>query len=278
MTSPGSPAAICSTPATPVITHASVDLSVGEAVELIAAAAVRASGSRRTSSSPGSSFAPARGRWRWSGSCAELARPGARPSGRQGSSSCVTRIVDLLPGRAVICGRYPPDPGPPSGRPHAVPGQALWLAATGRAFLAAFIELVRVKRRHRPDRPGPGTVLPGAGCAACETGSAHRPRMSSMGSAARGCRRCVTRLIRRRPVDPAAAGADAAALAETVLFWSGGRKATGAGDPRRAERPHGRPAEPPPAGTGRRPSAPRRPTPATRPLAGGRRSHPWPGW
>ena len=37
MTSPGSPAPTCWIAATPVITHASVDLRVGEAVELIAA-------------------------------------------------------------------------------------------------------------------------------------------------------------------------------------------------------------------------------------------------
>ena len=52
------------------------------------------------------------------------ARPGPRPSGRQG---VLPRHSHRRPatGRAVVRGRYPPDPGPASGRPLPVPGQAL---------------------------------------------------------------------------------------------------------------------------------------------------------
>jgi len=136
-------------PATPVFTHASVDLSVGEAVELIAALR---SGYR---------FSPNEfksGRFlRGPRSGEALDRFLAALRGRahvhrvDKEYFLVTRIIDLfLAEPSYAAGtRLSQDHRP----------AALALHRVGRstgyewgAFLAAFVELVRMKRRHPPDR------------------------------------------------------------------------------------------------------------------------------
>lgn len=135
--------------ATPVITHASVDLGVGEAAELIAA----------LRSGFGCSLSELKsGRFlRGPGAAEALDRFLAALAGRahvqlvDKEFFLVTRIVDL----------FLAEPSYGSGtrltqddRPAAL---ALYRAGRSAgpgwdAFLAAFVALVRVKRRHEPDR------------------------------------------------------------------------------------------------------------------------------
>ena len=110
-------------PASPLITHASVDVCVGQAVELIRSLRSRfllmpsefKSGQFLRNPAAGEALewflAALRGR--------------AHVHLVDKEYFLVTRIVDLLLGRAVVRGRYPPDPGPASGRRHPVSGQAL---------------------------------------------------------------------------------------------------------------------------------------------------------
>src|SRR5262249_51255824 len=136
-------------PATPLITHASVDLSVGEAVGLIAAlrAGFRCSPNEFKS-----------GQFLRSPKAGEaLEWLLAALSGRahvhlvDKEYFLVTRIIDLfLAEPSYAAGtRLTQDQRPP----------ALTVYRAGRSggrdwsvFLAAFVELVRIKRRHRPDR------------------------------------------------------------------------------------------------------------------------------
>ena len=111
-------------------------------------------------------------------------RPGARPPDRQG---VLPRHPDRRPaaGRAVVRGRHPPGPGPPSGRSRLVPGQALGRRRLGR--------LPRGVRRPGPDQAAAsgspdrasGSSRPGTRW--YDTGSARRPRPSSTGSARPTC-------------------------------------------------------------------------------------------
>ena len=171
-------------PATPVITHASVDLCVGEAVELIAALR---SGFR---CSPNEFKSGQFLRGPSAGEALEWFL--AALSGRahvhlvDKEYFLVTRIVDLfLAEPSYAAGTRLTQDHRPAALDR-VPGPAL-----GRSRLGC---LPRGLRRAGPDQaaasagsPGRGTVLPGAGRAGTETGSARRPRMSSTGSAGPRC-------------------------------------------------------------------------------------------
>lgn len=207
-------------PATPMITHASVDLRVGEAVELLAAL---------------------RSRFRFSPNEFKSGRFLRNPRAAQAQEwfvaaldgrahihlvdkeyFLVTRIVDLLltePSYAAGT-RLTRDQRP----------AALAVYRAGRsagsdwgAFLAAFVELVRIKRGHRPDHRALERFF--------RTRDAvlrHRPDARAEDVLA-GLSRTRVRAVLARltggdrsippPLEPLLP-----ALAETVLFWSGGRR------------------------------------------------------
>jgi hypothetical protein len=207
-------------PVTPVITHASVDLCVGEAVGLIAALR---SGFR---------FSPREFK---SGQFLRSPNAGealewflAALSGRahvhlvDKEYFLVTRIVDLLLAEPSYAAgtRLTQDHRP----------AALSLYRAGRSagsgwgvFLAAFVELVRIKRRHRPDRR------------ALERFFQARDALvrDGLGSQAEGVldglsRTRVWAVLTRLSDDdrsiPPPLEPMLPALAETVLFWSGGQR------------------------------------------------------
>ncbi|MET8154425.1 hypothetical protein ACIBSW_38610 [Actinoplanes sp. NPDC049668] len=207
-------------PATPVITHASVDLSVAEAVALIAA--LRSGWvhspsefkSGRFLRGPNAGAAPA-----WF--LAELTGR-AHVHVVDKEYYLVTRIVDLfLAEPSYAAGtRLTQDHRPAAlslyraGRP-AGPGWA--------ALLAAFVDLVRTKRRHRPDHRSferffqardalvrGGLPAPAAGV----LDGLSRPRVWAV----------LTRLSDDDRSIPPPLEPMLPALAETVLFWSGGRR------------------------------------------------------
>jgi hypothetical protein len=200
-------------PATPVITHASVDLGLGEAVDLIAA--LRS----RFRSSP---YEIKSGRFLRSPGAVEALewlltalRGRAHVHLVDKEFFLVTRVVDLflaepsyVAGTRLTQGRRP---------------AALRLYRAGRsagrdwaAFLAAFVEVVRIKRRHPPDAEAfarffaardalaPDAVLDGLS----------RERVWSV----------LTRLSDDDRSIPPPLEPLLPALAETVLFWSGGTR------------------------------------------------------
>ena len=206
-------------PATPVITHASVDLAVGEAVDLLAAP--RSGRSPLTELKSGQFL-------RGPGSGAALQGFLAALGGRahvhlvDKEYFLVTRIVDL----------FLAEPSYGAGtrltadqRPAAL---ALYRARrrAGRdwgVFLAAFVDLARTKRRHEPDpelvrrffRARDALVRDGLGAPAeAVLGGLDRPRVWDV----------LTRLIDEDPSIPPPLEPMLPALAETVLFWSGGRR------------------------------------------------------
>jgi hypothetical protein len=207
-------------PATPVITHASVDLCVGEAVGLIAALR---SGFRCSPNEFKS------GQFLRSPKAGEALEwfPAAL-SGRahvhlvDKEYFLVTRIVDLfLAEPSYAAGtRLTQDHRP----------AALSLYRTRRSagcdwgvFLAAFVELVRIKRRHRPDRRAlerffqarDALVRDGLGAQAEGVlDGLSRTRVWAVLTMLSDDDRSIP-----PPLEPMLP-----ALAETVLFWSGGQR------------------------------------------------------
>jgi len=206
-------------PAIPVITHGSVDLCVGEAVELIAA--LRS------------------GRWSLnefkSGQFLRGPKAGealeeflAALSGRahvhlvDKEYFLVTRIVDLFLAEPSYAA------GTRLTQDHRPAALALYRArrSGGRdwgVFLAAFVELVRTKRRHQPDRSvverffQARDALAGDGLGAPAEGvldGLSRPRVWDV----------LTRLTNDDPSIPPPLEPMLPALAETVLFWSDGQR------------------------------------------------------
>jgi hypothetical protein len=202
-------------PATPMITHASVDLGVGEAAELIAAqrSGVRCSLSELKS-----------GQFlRGPAAASALDRFLAALAGRahvhlvDKEFFLVTRIVDL----------FLAEPSYGSGTRLTQDDRpaALALYRAGRtagpgwdAFLAAFVALVRVKRRRQPDRRAleaffrARDALP-AGARAVLAGL-DRDRVWDV----------LTRMTDGDLSIPPPLEPMLPALAETVLFWSGGQR------------------------------------------------------
>ena len=206
--------------ATPVITHASVDLSVGEATELTA----RLRSGFRCSLNELKSGAFLRG------PDAGDARPWflAALTGRahvhliDKEYFLVTRIVDyLLAEPSYAAGtRLTQDQ-----RPTAL---ALYRAreSGGRdwgAFLAAFVELVRTKRRSRPDRAVVDRFFRARDSLARGGLGAQAEAVLDELSRTR-VREVLSRLRRDDPSIPPPLEPLLPALAETVLFWSGGQR------------------------------------------------------
>ncbi len=207
-------------PSTPVITHASVDLCIGEAVGLIAAlrSAFRCSPHEFKS-----------GQFLRSPKAAEaLEWLLAALSGRahvhlvDKEYFLVTRVVDL----------FLAEPSYAAGTrltQHHRPA-ALTLYRAGRSaggdwgvFLSAFVELVRIKRRHRPDRrvlerffqARDALVRDGLGAQAeAVLDGLSRARVWAV----------LTRLGDGDRSIPPPLEPMLPALAETVLFWSGGQR------------------------------------------------------
>jgi hypothetical protein len=207
-------------PATPVITHASVDLSVGEAVELI------------TALRSGFRFSPnefksgqfLRGRR----AVEALEWLLAALSGRahvhlvDKEYFLVTRIVDLFLAEPSYAA------GTRLTQHHRPAALALYRAgrsagADWSVFLAAFVELVRIKRRRRPDprdlerflRTRDALLRDGVGARAeAVLAELDRTRVCAV----------LTRLVDHDRSIPPPLEPLLPALAETVLFWSGGQR------------------------------------------------------
>ncbi len=206
--------------ATPVFTHASVDLRVDEAVELVLGLRSGLRWSRSEFKS---------GRFlRGPHADDALERLLAALSGRahvhvvDKEYFLVTRIVDLFllePSYAA---------GTRLTEEHRAPALALYRAGrTSRpdwtAFLAAFVRLARTKRRHQPDRRAlerfflARDALAGAGL-----GPEGRRVLDGLDAARVWA--VVTRLADNDPSIPPPLEPLLPALAETVLFWSGGQR------------------------------------------------------
>ncbi len=207
-------------PATPVITHASVDLRVDEAVELIAALR---SGFRCSPNEFKS------GQFLRSPKAGEaLAWFLTALSGRahvhlvDKEYFLVTRVVDLfLAEPSYAAGtRLTQD-----NRPAAL---ALYRARRPAgcdwgAFLAAFVELVRIKRRHRPDLPALERFFQ-ARDALVRDGLGAQAEAVLDGLDQTRVRAVLTRLSNHDRSIPPPLEPMLPALAETVLFWSGGQR------------------------------------------------------
>jgi hypothetical protein len=207
-------------PATPVITHASVDLSVGEAVELIAALR---SGFRF---SPNEFKSGQFLRGPKAGAALEWLLAALRGRAHvhlvDKEYFLVTRIVDLLLAEPSYAA------GTRLTQDHRPAALAVYRAGPSAGpdwglFLTAFVDLVRTKRRHRPDR------------GALERFFQARDALvrDGLGGQAEGVldglsRTRVWALLTRLSDDdrsiPPPLEPMLPALAETVLFWSGGRR------------------------------------------------------
>ncbi len=205
---------------TPVIAHASVDLSLDEAADVVAALR---SGSRfslhELKSGQLLRSRPTGESWEWL-----LAALTGRAHVHLVDKEyfLVTRIVDL----------FLADPSYAAGtrltqrdRPAAL---ALYRArgSGGRdwdAFLAAFVDLVRTKGRPRPDPVALERFLAGRDAlAAAGLGSDAERVLAALGRAR--VRAVLTRLAEDDRSIPPPLEPMIPALAETVLFWSGGRR------------------------------------------------------
>src|SRR5215207_10285323 len=207
-------------PVTPVITHASVDLSAGEAAGLVAALR---SGFR---------FSPNEfksGQFlRGPGAGEALEWLLAALSGRahvhlvDKEYFLVTRIVDL----------FLAEPSYAAGT-RLTQGQrpaAVTLYRAGRAdgsawgvFLAAFVELVRIKRRRRPDRRALERFFQ-ARDALVRDGFGAEAEGVLDGLSRSRVQAVLTRLSEDDRSIPPPLEPMLPALAETVLFWSGGER------------------------------------------------------
>jgi hypothetical protein len=207
-------------PAIPVITHASVDLGAGEAAGLIAAL-------RR-----GLRFSPNEVKsgqlLRGPNAGETLAWFLAALSGRahihlvDKEYFLVTRIVDLLLAEPSYAA------GTRLAQDHRPAALTLYRArslANGdwAVFLAAFIELVRIKRRHRADHQAFEGFFQARD-------ALRRRRLGAQAEAVLDrlnptrVRAVLTRLGNDDPSIPPPLEPMLPALAETVLFWSGGRR------------------------------------------------------
>lgn len=206
--------------ATPVFAHASVDLSVEEAIELVARL---------------------RSGFRWSLKelkSGQLLRGPRAPEALEWMLGeldgrahvqlvdkeyfLVTRLVDLFLAEPSYAA------GTSLTQDDRAPALAVYRATRGggaewSAFLEAFVELVRTKRRRQPDRgvvkrffqARDGLAGVGLGAEADDVlGSLSRTRVRAV----------VTRLAHDDRTIPPPLEPLLPALAETVLFWSGGRR------------------------------------------------------
>ena len=206
-------------PVTPVITHASVDLSVEEAAALITALRSRFRFSpAEFKSGPflrGPRAAEAR---EW---FLTALRGRAHVHLVDKEFFLATRIVDLFLAEPSYAA------GTRLTQRHRQAALALYRAgrATGAAwlpFLAAFVELVRIKRRHRPDRRALERFLEARDTLVRDCLAAPAEEVLAALAAAR-----VGEVVARLGSDPSIPPPLeplVPALAETVLFWSAGRR------------------------------------------------------
>jgi hypothetical protein len=204
---------------TPVFTHASVDLRVDEAAELIGALR---SGSRWSlhELKSGQLF-------RGPGAEEALALLLARLSGRahvhvvDKEYFLVTRIVDLF----LVEPSYAA--GTRLTQDHRAAALALYRAGRGRRgwsdFLAAFVDLVQTKRRQRPDRSDLARFFHARDSLAGSVLGAEAKRVLA-GLTRTRVRAVLTRLAHGDRAIPPPLEPLLPALAETVLFWSGGHR------------------------------------------------------
>ncbi|MEV4490070.1 DUF3800 domain-containing protein [Micromonospora coxensis] len=207
-------------PATPVITHASVDLSVGEAVELITALRSRFRFSPNEFKSGQFRRSPnAREALEWLLAALDGR---ARVQLVDKEYFLVTRIVDLLLAEPSYAA------GTRLTEEHRPAALAVYRAGRSAGpdwgvFLAAFVDLVRTKRRHEPDRQAlerffrvrdalVGTGL--GGQAESVLDGLDRERGWAF----------LTRLFADDRSIPPPLEPMLPALAETVLCWSGGQR------------------------------------------------------
>ncbi|MEU7907574.1 hypothetical protein [Actinoplanes sp. NPDC049118] len=207
-------------PATPVITHASVDLSVAEAVGLIAALR---SGFRYSPDEFKS------GRFLRGPDAGEalgwfLAALGGRAHVHLVDKEyfLVTRILDLFLAEPSYAA------GTRLAQEHRPAALTLYRArhSAGRdwgVFLAAFVELVRMKRRRRPDHPIVERFLQARDALARDGLGARAAGVLDGLSRAR-VQAVLTRLRDDDPAIPPPLEPMLPALAETVLYWSGGHR------------------------------------------------------
>jgi hypothetical protein len=206
-------------PATPVITHASVDLSTGEAAGLIAALR--------------SGFRFSLNEFK-SGQFLRGPRAGealewflAALSGRahvhlvDKEYFLVTRIVDLLLAEPSYAA------GTRLTQDHRPAALTLYRAkrlagSDWGVFLAAFVELVRIKRPHRPDRRALERFFQ-ARDALVRYGLGAQAEGVLDGLSRTRVRAVLTRLSDDQSIPPPLEPM-LPALAETVLFWSGGER------------------------------------------------------
>ncbi|MFC7595766.1 hypothetical protein ACFQU3_10645 [Terrabacter sp. GCM10028922] len=205
--------------ATPVFTHASVDLGVDEAAQLLRALR---SGSRRPLEEVKSGQFL---RGPHSGEALEWLL--AALSGRahvhvvDKEYFLVTRIVDLF--------LVEPSYAAGTRLTQADRRAALTLYRAGRAsgpdwsvFLGAFVELVRTKRRHRPDRRALEGFFQARDSLAARLGDGADGVLDGLTRSR--VRAVVSRLAHGDPSIPPPLEPMLPALAETVLFWSGGHR------------------------------------------------------
>jgi hypothetical protein len=207
-------------PATPVITHASVDLRVDEAVGLVAAlrSGFRCSPNEFKSGQflRGPNAAQA---LEWF-----LAALGGRAHVHLVDKEyfLVTRIVDLFLAEPSYAA------GTRLTQDHRPAALTVYRAgrSAGRdwgAFLAAFVELVRIKRRHRPDRQVLGRFFQ-ARDALLRDGLGKPAEGVLDGLSPTRVWAVLTRLSDDDRSIPPPLEPMLPALAETVLFWSGGER------------------------------------------------------
>jgi hypothetical protein len=199
-------------PTTPVITHASVDLSVGEAVGLIAALR---SGFRYSpyEFKSGQFLRSPRAGEALEWFLAEL-RGRAHVQLVDKEFFLVTRIVDFFLGEPSYAAgtRLTQQNRPAASRLYRAGRSA---GDAWGVFLAAFVELVRLKRRHRPDPEAFAQFF--------------RARDELGPDGPHGLDRARVQTVLARLFDddrsiPPPLEPMLPALAETVLFWSGGQR------------------------------------------------------
>ena len=207
-------------PATPVITHASVDLRVGEAADLIAALRSVFRCSLNEFKSGQFLRGPNAGAALEWFLTALTGRAHVQLVDKE--YFLVTRIVDLFLAEPSYAA------GTRLTQEHRPAALTLYRAgrSAGRdwgVFLAAFVELVRIKRRHRPDRRAlerffqarDALAGDGLGAPAGEVlDGLSRTRVWAV----------LTRLTDDDRSIPPPLEPMLPALAETVLFWSGGQR------------------------------------------------------
>jgi hypothetical protein len=207
-------------PATPVITHASVDLCVGEAAELIAALRSRFRCSLKEFKSGQFLRGPEAGEaLEWF-----LAALSGRAHVHLADKEyfLVTRIVDLFLAEPSYAA------GTRLTQDHRPAALTLYRArrSAGRdwdVFLAAFVELVRIKRRHQPDRRVVERFFQ-ARDALARNGLGAQAEGVLDGLSRTRVWAVLTRLASEDRSIPPPLEPMLPALAETVLFWSGGQR------------------------------------------------------